>query len=328
MANQMHIDLLRQGKDVLNVWRKQHPKTQLDLYKANLSKANLSGADLSGAVLGSADLSDTDLFKANLSKADLSDAILFRANLIGADLTDADLTFADLSLAYLDNADLSTAIMGWTTIGNIDLRNVKGLETIKHEGPSYVSTSTLERSLGFVPDAFLRGAGLSDSSIKYAQSLRGHSDEYYSCFISHSSKDHEFATRLHADLQQQGVRCWYAPEDLKIGDKFWNRIHESIHRYDKLLIILSTHSVNSNWVEHEVLTALEKERQRNTLVLFPITLDEAVMHTHAPWAADIRLTRHIGDFKRWKEYDVYKQVFAHLLSDLKTDVPLQNRTQK
>jgi hypothetical protein len=43
--------------------------------------------------------------------------------------------------------------------------------------------------------------------------------QYYSCFISYSSKDDAFAKRLHADLQNTGVRCWFAPHDLPIGAK-------------------------------------------------------------------------------------------------------------
>ena len=46
----------------------------------------------------------------------------------------------------------------------------------------------------------------------------------------------DFTQRLHADLQQKGVRCWFAPEDLKIGDRFRTRIDDSIRVYDKLLI--------------------------------------------------------------------------------------------
>jgi hypothetical protein len=56
--------------------------------------------------------------------------------------------------------------------------------------------------------------------------------QFYSCFISYSSKDHDFAERLHADLQARGVRCWFAPVDLKIGDRFQERIEESIRVYD------------------------------------------------------------------------------------------------
>src|SRR5436189_5614353 len=96
--------------------------------------------------------------------------------------------------------------------------------------------------------------------ITYIRSLAGKAIEYYSCFISYSSKDEAFAKRLYADLQSNNVRCWFAPHDLKIGDRYRDRIDESIRLYDKLLLILSKHAVTSSWVEQEVETALEKER--------------------------------------------------------------------
>jgi hypothetical protein len=143
--------------------------------------------------------------------------------------------------------------------------------------------------------------------------------EYYSCFISYSSKDEAFAQRLHTDLQQKGVRCWFAPEDMKIGDKIRPRIDESIRIHDKLLLVLSKNSINSTWVEKEVETAFEEENKRKQTVLFPVRLDKAVMDTDQAWAADIRRTRHIGDFSWWKDHDAYQQAFERLLRDLKAE---------
>ncbi len=54
-------------------------------------------------------------------------------------------------------------------------------------------------------------------------------------------------------------------------------------------------------------------------VLFPIRLDNAVMETDEAWAADIRRTRHIGDFSEWKNHDSYQKGFARLLRDLKAE---------
>src|SRR5207302_755357 len=82
------------------------------------------------------------------------------------------------------------------------------------------------RSQGDIPETFLRQAGLTDTFIIYTRSLVQSAIEYYTCFISYSSKDQEFVERLYADLQAKGVRCWFAPEDLKIGDEFRNRIDE------------------------------------------------------------------------------------------------------
>jgi hypothetical protein len=55
--------------------------------------------------------------------------------------------------------------------------------------------------------------------IEYLPALLNQAIETYSCFISYSTKDQEFAERLHADLQNKGVRCWFAPHDLRMVTK-------------------------------------------------------------------------------------------------------------
>ncbi|MGA2862954.1 MAG: toll/interleukin-1 receptor domain-containing protein [Verrucomicrobiota bacterium] len=183
----------------------------------------------------------------------------------------------------------------------------------------------IRRALAFFSKAErdMRAAefGLSDVRLQFAASLPRTASEFYSCFISHSTKDDAFVQRLYADLQSKGVRCWYAPDDLKIGEKFRLKIDEAIRIYDRLLIVLSEHSVESNWVEKEVEAAFERERRENRLVVFPIRVDQAVMDVEGGWAADIRRTRHIGDFRKWKDHDAYAKAFERLLRDLKSEKP-------
>jgi len=357
MANKQHFDILKQGVETWNQWRQQQSQIQPDLTGADLRGANLRGANLRGAILGIADLSHADLTGANLISAylsgfdligasleyaDLSNTNLTCANLKGsnlrganltyadlneasldyADLREANLTYADLSSSYLSGVDLGGADLGSATVmsthfGGIDLRTVKGLKTINHRGPSYVSTSTIERSQGNIPEVFLRGVGLNDTFIAYVRSLVARPIEYHTCFLSYSSKDQVFAERLYADLQSNNVRCWFAPEDLKIGDKFRHRIDESIRLYDKLLLVLTEHSLASNWVAYEVEKALNKEPEGVPNVLFPIRLDEAILTCEKDWAKDIRRSRHIGDFEHWKDHDAYQRAFQRLLRDLK-----------
>jgi hypothetical protein len=218
------------------------------------------------------------------------------------------------------SADLSDASIGGTIFGTLDLRTVRGLETLRHQGPSVIGTDTIVRSQGELPEAFLRGAGLPNMFIEYARSLVQSPIEYYTCFLSYSSRDQDFAERLYADLQSKGVRCWFAQEDMKIGDEIRPRIEESIRLYDKLLLVLSEHSLKSTWVEREVVAAFEKEQQQDQRVLFPIRLDESVMQATEAWAADIRRRKHIGDFTRWKQHDDYQQALERLLRDLKAEV--------
>ncbi len=222
MANQEHLDILRQGVGIWNNWREVHFNVVPDLSNADLNGADLfwtdlSGANFIGANLNGVDFVHSDLSDANLTNADLREVVLMDINLRGA--------------------NLSNSTVGYTLFGNLDLRLVKGLETVEHWGPSTIGTDTILKSEGNIPESFLRGAGLDDTFISYVLSLARKPIQYYTCFISYSSRDQAFAERLYADLQAKNVRCWYAPEDLKIGDKFRMRIDESIRLYDKLLLI-------------------------------------------------------------------------------------------
>ncbi len=313
MANAEHLKILKQGVDAWNKWRAENPTVTPDLEKADLSGANLGPAHLVGADLSGANLAGANLGGANLLVADLS-----VADLDGANLRVADLGGANLSGASFNDSDFTHAGADWTVFGNNDLSTVKGLETVHHLGPSTIGIDTIYKSKGNIPEVFLRGCGVPEEFIVYMRSLVGKAIDFYSCFISYSSQDDDFAQRLHADLQQKGVRCWFAPEDLKIGDKFRTRIDESIRIYDKVMVVLSENSIPSGWVEKEVETAFEREQREKKLVLFPIRLDDAVMDTDQAWAADIRRVRHIGDFRAWKDHGQYQKSFERLLRDLKT----------
>lgn len=297
------------------------------LNQTNLSGANLSRADLYEATLNEADLSGanlfqvylrrTDLYQANLSGANLSGADLHQANLSSADLHQANLSEADLYQANLYQADLSGAKLEHTAIAKADLRATKGLTTIQHGGPSYIELFSVQLPQDGSALHFLRGTGVPNEWIDFWRATMMHPIQYHSCFISYSSNDEIVAKRLYADLQSEGVRCWFAPEDMKIGDRIRQRIDEAIHVHEKLLLLLSEQAIESKWVEDEVEAALEKEARQKRGVLFPIRLDNIVMQTTQAWAATLRRTRHIGDFSKWTDPQAYQTAFERLLRDLK-----------
>lgn len=295
---------------------------ETDLRFANLSYASLSGAKLFRADLTNVDLSYSDLTYADLTEADLSNTNLVEANLSQANLNQtnfywANLTGVNFTQADLRETDFTGASTSRTIFGDVDLSFSKRLDTIRHRGPSIVGIDTAYNSKGHIPEVFLRGAGVPDNFITYVKSLTGAAFEFYSCFISHSSKDQVFVERLYADLQAKGVRCWYAPEDLKIGEPFLLGIDQGIRLHDKLLLVLSEDSVASGWVQHEVLSALAKEQGKAPWVLFPIRVDDTIMNTSVSWATMIKQSRHIGNFTLWKDHDAYQQAFERLLRDLK-----------
>ena len=168
-----------------------------------------------------------------------------------------------------------------------------------------------------LPVPFLRGCGLPDHLIDYLSLSKRDATQFSSRFISYSSKNQVFAERLYADLQNKGVRCWFAPHDLPIGAKTWDAIDEAIRLRDKLLLILLKASITSEWVEDEVNKAYAEERSRKEVVLFPIRVDNTVRSTGEPWAVKLRDQRTIGDFRQWKQPAAYEKNLDQLLRDLK-----------
>ncbi len=313
MANEKHVALLQQGITGWNVWRNKHRDI----------KPALRGADLVGAELGGALLVRADLRGANLRGAALRGAVLHEADLTGADLTGAllfgaNLREANLRGAVLHGADLTMALLFETLFVNVNLTSARGLDLCMHVGPSTIDHRTLEQS-GPLPLSFLRGCGLPERLINYLPSILEQAIRFYSCFISYSSKDEAFARRLHADLQDKGVRCWFAPHDMPIGAKILDAIDEAIRLRDKVLLILSEASIASDWVEGEVTRALDEERERKRTVLFPIRLDDAVLGTEEAWTVKLRDGRHIGDFRCWKEHDAYRKALDRLLRGLRVE---------
>jgi len=132
--------------------------------------------------------------------------------------------------------------------------------------------------------------------------------------------------KLYADLQNKGVRCWFAPHDVQGGKKLHEQIEEALRRYEKLLLIMSANSMASEWVKTEIRNARKRERVEKTRVLFPVRL--VGFEVIRDWelfdadegrdlAGEIR-EYYVPDFSRWKEHDAYQKAFGKLLGDLRT----------
>jgi hypothetical protein len=294
---------------------------EADLSFANLSSADLSFADLSRVDLQQATLSGADLQQATLSGSMLIEARLNQANTHFADLSNADLSFADLSGAVLTGANLWNAVLyeanfesatiGLTNLGHVDLSSCRGLDSVHHDAPSTLGVDSIIHSKGRIPKIFLRGVGLPDEWIDYIPSLVGDGIQFFSCFISYSSKDKPFAIRLHDALQSKGVRCWLDEKQLLPGDDISRELEQGIHLWDKFLLCASKNSLTSRWVENEIKTTLEKEwaarKEKGTSVqkLIPLNLDGYMFSDE--WdlgvlANEIR-SRVAADFRDWENFN-------------------------
>jgi hypothetical protein len=294
MANHEHLEILKQGVKAWNKWRLEHQDVRPDLSDANLDSANLNFADLINA-----NLSDANLIGANLSRADLS------------------------------GADFTGAVLAYTTFADNDFSEVKGLEAVSHASPSSIGVDTLYKSAGRIPGAFLRGCGIPDDFITFIPEHFGiqQAIQFYSCFISYSTRDEEFARRLYSRMRDEHLRVWFAPEDIKGGQKLYEQIERAIQLHDRLLLVLSESSMQSEWVINEIQKARETEIKEDRRKLFPIAIVEfdkvkAWRRFDADSGKDLaKEVREyfIPDFSNWKDQDAFEKAFERLLRDLKAE---------
>lgn len=167
VANQEQLKVLRQGAEVWNEWRLEHPNIAVDLREADLQGADLQGANLHHANLIEASLYGTDLTEANLTQADLIEADLQGANLQGANLHEAnlhgaDLTRADLRGAYLHGADLAEANLRWASFREANLFSAD-LQGVDLQGAVLVRANLHEANLF---NADLQGVNFHGSNLQ------------------------------------------------------------------------------------------------------------------------------------------------------------------
>ncbi len=137
------LEVLKQGAEVWNVWRREHPNEAIDLSGAKLRRSRLASADLRGANLARADLREADLAGADLTQAVLSDihggnasferadlsgvcawgAGFWRANLTDANLAGAELWQGNFANAVLTRANLTGADLTGARLVECDLRH-------------------------------------------------------------------------------------------------------------------------------------------------------------------------------------------------------------
>jgi tRNA A-37 threonylcarbamoyl transferase component Bud32 len=76
------------------------------------------------------------------------------------------------------------------------------------------------------------------------------------CFISHSSQDRAAALAIRNQLEQDGLSCWMAPEDVRAGYNWNEEIVDGIASSRSMILVVSKRSNESPHVMREVL-ALE-----------------------------------------------------------------------
>jgi hypothetical protein len=93
-------------------------------------------------------------------------------------------------------------------------------------------------------------------------------------FISHSAQDKGTADAVCAAFEEEAIRCWVAPRDVRPGRSFPGEITRAIQRSKVMVLIFSRHSNNSEQVLREVQLAVDSHLPIVRLRIEDVTLSD------------------------------------------------------
>jgi len=135
-------------------------------------------------------------------------------------------------------------------------------------------------------------------------------------FISYSHADSVFVDKVGSSLTQKGVRHWRDIHDMKAG-RMEKQIDRAIRQNPTVLLVFSHNSLSSDWVEHEVRTARELEKDMGRDVLCPIALDDSWKSSYWPKRIMEQIMEYnILDFSEWKDDAKFEGMFRKLIDGL------------
>jgi Leucine-rich repeat (LRR) protein len=90
-------------------------------------------------------------------------------------------------------------------------------------------------------------------------------------FISYSSKDKTMADAVCHYLEQERIKCWIAPRDVRLGTNFAEEIVDAIPASKVMVIIFSVNSNASKQVMRELELAI-----KNDLIVIPVRIEDII----------------------------------------------------
>ena len=162
-------------------------------------------------------------------------------------------------------------------------------------------------------------------------------------FISYSHKDQGFVQKLAADLRYLGADLWIDFAEIKVGDSLIERIRQGIDGSEFVAVVLSQHSIDSNWVQREMDVAMNQEIIGKRIRVLPILLDDVELpgfllgKYYADFRGDNQYLFSLGQLAFRLELDFdplplpspppsdYSRTYSHTTWSLKRRTELYNR---
>ena len=96
-------------------------------------------------------------------------------------------------------------------------------------------------------------------------------------FISYSHADKDFVETLAANLVAAKHHVWIDRWELSLGDSLTQKIESALTSASAILVILSKHSVGSDWCKRELTAGLIRELEEKQTLVMPCVIDDCTI---------------------------------------------------
>lgn len=95
----------------------------------------------------------------------------------------------------------------------------------------------------------------------------------HDAFLSYASEDTKFASNIVQSLNSRGFKIWYAPIDLKVGEKLLDSIEKGMNESLYGILLISKTYLQKGWTNYEmdILIRENIEKDRKILPIFLIS---------------------------------------------------------
>ena len=93
----------------------------------------------------------------------------------------------------------------------------------------------------------------------------------FDAFVSYSSRDRVVADAMVHVLEEQGVRCWFAPRNVVPGSDYADAIDAAIKNVKVVIFVHSKYSLESKWCKSEINLAVTNEK-----IIIPFKIDNSL----------------------------------------------------
>ncbi len=215
-----------------------------------------------------------DFTGVNLNIFGLQAAKLCKGNFYKADARNAVLSDVDFSGANLQEANLEGAFLNGANLCGCVLKDYIGFPFCRD---AIIDVETYKRS-GWTPSvlkdwhrAGVRILALEEFPVAAIQAiLKGFRVDTAPIFLSYGGCDSDVATQIATFLENHGLRVWFAPWDIDIGDNIFNRIQKGLELSKTFLILMSPEALARPWVVEELSSAFHKALHEPGREIIPI----------------------------------------------------------